>query len=245
MDNYCTVENIIRNCNKIFTTTHFMQFEYGDVVFIAPHYLYYLRLHYGEILPPCQGVTFVTVGFDYPMESFISKNVFQSILESPNLKEWIVDYTFIHHPKLRRVLCLYDDIKTDYKNEFVQCDSVLKIGNIVASNGIPVIRLPYIINNICYVSPPGYLKYNYSSSDDPVARLSKFRIADENIKNSIELLRLPNDLKKYNMTNETAREILTVIKNHIQTLGIRFRAIPWNGEIYYTSLLDKDKMFNG
>lgn len=244
MDDYCTVENIIRNCNKVFTPFNFIQFSPGDIVFIAPHYIYYLRLHYGENIPSCHDVTFVTVGFDYPIESMISKNDFELIINNLNLKEWIVDYTFLDHYKLRRIICIYESIYENHNNNFIQCNSILDIGKIVASNGIPVIRVPYKIDNICYLSPPGYLKYYYSSSDDPVVKESIFSLPDESIKNCIDILKIPKDLKQYKMTVEESFEILNIIKKHIKSLGIRFRSRPWNGEIYYINILDKDKLIN-
>ena len=233
--------DILRMCNKIFTTENFIHFEPGDIVFMPPHYTYFLRLHYGEHMIYCPNVTFVTVGFDYPMEAFISKNTFESIINNPNLKEWIVDYTFIQgdYPKLKRII-------TERGRKSKECSSILDIGDFVARGDVPIIRTPLeyakiLKDYINFISPPGYLKYYYSSQDDPVVRDSEMILPNYKIKNSRDTIKIEGT---YKMSVDQAENIMKYIKEHTDKLSIRFRARPWNSEIYYVNILDKEKMFN-
>ena len=107
MDDFLTIENVVRNCNKVFIPLTNFKFDPNDVVFVAPHYIYYIHLYLGGIHYP--NVTFVTVGFDYPMESTITKNSMNFILDHPHLKEWIVDNTIVEHPKLRKLSLIYNN----------------------------------------------------------------------------------------------------------------------------------------
>jgi hypothetical protein len=194
----------------------------------------------------CPNVTFVTVGFDYPMEAFISKNIFELIINNPNLKEWIVDYTFINgnYPKLRRIIT-ERGILLNCTNDYVQCNSILEVGDVISQCKIPVIRFPkeYTDNfkYLNFISPPGYLKYYYSSPDDPVVRESEMVFPNFELKNSKESLHIEG---VQNMSKEQAEQIMIHIKQHTDKLSIRFRSQPWNSEIYYITILDKDKMVN-
>ena len=305
MDEYCTLDNIIRNCNKVFVPFKGFQFSPGDTVFVAPHYIYYIHLYYGGI--HCPDVTFVTVGFDYPMESTIKKNSMEFILNHPYLKEWIVDNTCIEdHPKLRRVCCIYnnpeyiiqnaerlakqekiDDVfynfdvskntherdkkllthgkfetieeyyETMSKYKYVYCPNGRgpksdKIAEVIALGSIPLVKVPKnaskMYKNFNVFCSPGLSMYYYSSEHEPVFIESPLILEDESKKNSLELLRMPDDLKNYKMSTENAREILREIRKMTDELYLTFRVSPWNGEVYYGQHIDtlyiKNNPFN-